>query len=134
MAGLALVLNKIETTLPRLSFIIQDSGHLVGFQHHNGVVTYFPASDGVSGASAPSAAVGSSLIYKNNIVTSAVASGKVTLPPCKEGMKMLIGDESGQVINIISSVGDVAVSFNIGAGTIYHYAVGMADGRWAKLS
>lgn len=141
MAGATIRLNKdVVPVAPANVLIYDDNGYLIGYENpRNGKVTFFPASDWVTGVTASTSsdqAGGYAVQYKNvHVGTVGTAGDSLTLPFGQEGMSLTIVNgaaansmdvfpASGEAINALS--GDAA--FAIAANKAVQFT--FTGGRW----
>lgn len=111
MAGKVVTLSNLEPiSLPQRSFLVDELGYLVGFQHKNGKITILPAArsqDNITAFAAGGQDNATPLSYANcRITTSAGASASCVMPQGILGMRMFIQNASGNNFDLFPATGD----------------------------
>lgn len=141
MAGKTIAVNaKIAPTLPRLSFVVDAFGDLIGFQGLSGRIMFFPASatdDSLTAFAGGGQANALALNYRNSRVTTvASAADSVVLPFGIQGMQMVVVNAAAaNAMNVFPATGDAinALAADTAISVVANKSITFvctATGRW----
>lgn len=133
---------KVAVTLPRLQFLLDDLGGLIGFQGPTGLLTMLPAGQSDNALTASTTQTqngGLPLNYRNSRVTVGALNDAVTLPQAIAGMRMAVRNVSANSIGVFPALGDrinaaaVDAVFVLTTATTAEFTC-FAAGEWATTS
>lgn len=141
MAGLTIPsINKVALRHPRQSLVLSDLGDLIGYEHDQGGVVFFPASGGFDNNITAFAGGGqvnaTALNYRQSRITvCATLNDSVGLPKGKVGMRICVGNNGAATARVYPAVGEfyqeiVDNPASLAAGGAVTEFICTIDGHW----